>query len=101
MCTYVHINNIYKMYMWYNIIHRKEKNEFLSLRAILAELEITVLNEMRQEFKDQEHIISLLHKTSTAAPREVSSGVVGTETREGLNGIKLAKAHQTQLEKLT
>lgn len=53
MCKFVHINNIYKMYMWYNIIHLKGKNEFLSLQAILVELEITVLNERRQVFKVQ------------------------------------------------
>lgn len=53
MCTYVHINNIYKMYMWYDIIHLKGKNEYLSLQAILIELEITVLNEMHRVFKVQ------------------------------------------------
>lgn len=53
MCTYVHINNIYKMYMWYDIIHLKGKNEYLSPQAILIELEITVWNEMRRVFKVQ------------------------------------------------
>lgn len=41
------------MYMRYDIMHLKGKNEYLSPQAILIQLEIAVLNEMLRVFKVQ------------------------------------------------